>query len=128
MAGKRTMKWSAVLAGIAVLFNLSCSKDIEIKSAEDFAPYECRAIYLREERFRVAAELHKLAENPFDYEVGKDSLLNIADDLKIRSSLLGDTIKRYIDSLFKYHLKSKASRVRFTDLVRKLNETSGCGK
>ncbi|MBK9152219.1 MAG: hypothetical protein IPM26_15085 [Saprospiraceae bacterium] len=87
---------------------------------------QCRAIQLREERFRVASELHRLAENPKAYETGKDSLLKVADDLKGKSTLLADTIKSYLDSLFSTSLKNKEDRIRFTDLVRKINEDKRC--
>lgn len=111
---------------LVVLLSWGCNNANVQSIAEDFAPMQCRAIQLREERFRVASELHRLAENPKAYETGKDSLLKVADDLKSKSTLLADTIKSYLDSLFSTSLINKEDRIRFTDMVRKINEDKGC--
>jgi hypothetical protein len=96
--------------------------------AEDFAPYECKAIQIREERFRLSNEIHRLQENPAEYEIKKDSLDHLVEQIKAETVEWGDTIKWYLDSIFKYHLQDKTQRNAFLDKVRVINEEMGCEK
>ena len=110
---------------ISIFGSCTDTTTIDLK-AEDFAKLECRAIKLRERRFELATEMHRLEEDSLAYIASGDSLLQIINEVKNRSVLLADTIRKELDQLWSTTLNSKEKRRLFHEKVKYYNSLNNC--
>jgi hypothetical protein len=110
---------------IIIFGSCTDTRTIDLK-AENFAKLECRAIKLRERRFELASEMHRLQEDSLEYLASGDSLLQIINDVKNQSVLLADSIRQELDYLWATTLNSKEKRMLFHEKVKYYNTKNNC--
>ena len=121
---------SATLLLAAVLLVSSCTSNqpppsLE-KIASDFAPMECRAITLREQRFALANEIRFTQDTLIRANGNVDTArlqsklgrLNMEKERMTQQSLqLADSIKQTLDSLMSHYLTQQQDKEQFNQLL-----------
>lgn len=123
---------------LILLFATSCEsgkKKIDFSGmAQLTADIECRAISIREKRFKLANEI-RFTQDTLLLTKNTDSLrlkLNLArlngdkEVVMSQSQLMADSIKNLIDSLSKNFLTDPASKKQFNDSLNLILAMKGC--